>query len=80
MERIGFADEVIELISIQGWKQSLELAIEVMSLFELDRMIISLSHHETVIFEMFGDEYQMSYKEFSLAMGLVNVEYAHIEL
>lgn len=45
-----------------------------MSSFELDRMIISLSYHETISFQMLRVEYLMSYMEFSLAMGFIGVE------
>lgn len=47
------------------------------SSFELDKMIISLIHHETISFQMFDMEYLMSYIEFSMVMGLVDVEYTH---
>lgn len=56
-----------------------ELTLEVMSSLELDRTIISLSHHDTISFQMFRVEYLMSYTDFSVAMGLVDVEYIRIE-
>lgn len=49
----------------------MELTLEVMSSFELDQMITSLSHHETISFQIFIVEYLMSYVEFSVAMGLL---------
>lgn len=50
-----------------------------MSLFKLDRMIIILSHHETISFQMSEVEYLMSYTDFFVAMGLVDMEYSHTE-
>lgn len=52
-----------------------ELTVEVMSSFKLDRTIINLGHHETISIQMFGVEHLMSYMEFSMAMGPVDVEY-----
>lgn len=46
-----------------------------MSSFELDRTVISLSHHETISFKMSEVEYLMLYTNFSIGMVLVNVEY-----
>lgn len=51
-----------------------------MSSFELDRMIIGLSHHETISFQMFEVDYLMSYTEFSVAMGLNDMEYTRTKL
>lgn len=53
----------------------LELTLEVMSSFELDMIIISLSNHDTINFQIFEVEYLMSYMEFSVVMGLVTIEY-----
>lgn len=49
--------------------------MEVMSSFELDCTIISLGHLETISLLMFGELYMMSYKNFSIRMGLIDVEY-----
>lgn len=46
----------------------------------MDRMIISLSHHKTISFQMFRVEHLMPYIEFSMAMGLVDVEYTCTKL
>lgn len=54
--------------------------MEVMSLFELDQTIISLRLRETISFQMFGEEYLMSFMNFSMRMGLVDVEYVRTEL
>lgn len=56
-----------------------DLTLEVISSFKLDRMIISLSHHKTIIFQMLRVKYLMSYMDFSMAMGLVDVEYTSTE-
>lgn len=50
-----------------------ELTLEVMSSFELDRMIINLSYHKTISFLMFMVEYLMSYTNISIVMGLLDV-------
>lgn len=68
---------------MQGWEQFFafneqiywDLTLKVMSSFELDQMITSLSPLETISFQMFGAEYLMSYMDFSMVMGLINVEY-----
>lgn len=54
--------------------------MEVMILFELDQTIISLRLRETISFQMFGEEYLMSFMNFSMRMGLVDVEYVRTEL
>lgn len=42
-------------------------------------MIISLSLLETISFQTFGTEYLMTYMDFSVVMGLINVDYTHTE-
>lgn len=64
--------EVRDLISIQGWDlfsyidelTYWELMIDVMSSFELNHTIPSLGHRETISFQMFSEQYMMSYKDF----------------
>lgn len=83
LEIITLANEEWDLILVQDWEQFFsidepmywELKMEVMSSFKLDWMIISLNYCQTISFQMFGWEYQMSYTEFSVVMGLINVEY-----
>lgn len=53
--------------------------MEVMSSFELDRTIINLGHQETISFQMFREEYMMSYTDFSIRMGLIDMEYTYTE-
>lgn len=50
-----------------------------MSSFELDLIVISLSCWETISFLMLGDEYLMSFMDFSMRMGLIDVGYSRTE-
>lgn len=51
--------------------------MKVMTSFKLDRNIISLGHRETISFYKFGEKYMMSYIDFFVRMGLINVEYTN---
>lgn len=53
--------------------------MEVISSFELGQTTVNLGHQEMISFKMFGKEYLMSYTNFSLRMGLVDVEYTRTE-
>lgn len=78
IEKIGLADEVQDLISMQGWDLFFdideltycELTMEVMSSLKLHRTIIILNHRENISFQMFGVGYIISYTEFSWKWGL----------
>lgn len=84
LEGTGFANMVHGLISMQGWEQFFttyepiywELTIKVMSLFELDWTVISLSQRETINFQMFCEEYVMSFTDLSMRMELIDMEYS----
>lgn len=49
--------------------------MEVMSYFELDRTIINLGHQEMISFQIFKEKYMLSYTDFLVRMGLLDVEY-----
>lgn len=53
--------------------------MEVLSSFELNRTILSLGHRKTISFQMSGEEFMMSYMDFSMQMGSVDVDYTRTE-
>lgn len=53
--------------------------MEAVSSFELDEIVISLNQREMINFQMFNKEYLMSYKDFSMRIRLIDVEYTCTE-
>lgn len=51
--------------------------MEVMSTFELGCTIFSLGHLKTISFQMFWEEFMISYMDFSLQIGVVEVKCTH---
>lgn len=50
-----------------------------MSSLDQDWMVINLNLQEKINFQMFDEEYLISYTDFFVRMGLVDVEYILIE-
>jgi len=80
---VGLEEEVRQLVSVGAWRQLFmitdtsyeQLALEVLSTFEMFRGVIAFHQNDFIQFQAFGAMHKMSLTEFSIHLGLYNADF-----